>query len=361
MPRLVVVTGRGGVGSTTVAAATAALLAARGRKALVVSTGAADVFGVPLEDTPVEVAPGLGAMRLDGTFATEWPALREWVSALAGGPVDLAAEDLAAPPGVADVLALLELREQAEHGPWDVVLLDAPRTLLELPESLAFAIERVWPRHDRMVRVPSPVAAGAGRLEAGLRAVRDLLASGSVRVVLAPSATGVAEARRTLTALALHGYAVDAVIANKVFPDGAGAWGAGWRAAQERALADLPALRASYRSAEPVGPDELLALGAELYAGIDPLGPVPPVPAPSVSREGEEYVLGIALPHVERSAVRLARSGDDLVVTVGGSRRRLPLPSGLRRCVAVGASAGDGALRVRFRPDPDLWPRGTAS
>jgi arsenite/tail-anchored protein-transporting ATPase len=367
VPRLVVFTGKGGVGTTTAAAATAALLAARGRKTLLVSTRPSDVFGVPLDGEPVEVAPGLGAMRLDGTFEARWPALREWLSALSGAPVELAAEDLAAPPGVADVLTLLELREQVEHGPWDVVLVDAPRTLLELPEALAFAIERTWPRHRRVVRAigqpPSPVPDAAGRLHDALLAVRDLLAAGTVRVVLSPEASGVAEARRTLTALALHGYGVDALIANRVFPASAGAseWGAGWLAAQERALAGLSVLRATYRSAEPVGPDELLALGAELYAGVDPLGSAPPVPGPSVSRDGEEYVLRFDLPYVERGAVRLARSGDDLVLTVGGSRRRLPLPSGLRRCIATGASAGDGAVRVRFRPDPDLWPRGAAS
>lgn len=379
MPRLVVFTGKGGVGTTTAAAATAALLAARGRKTLFLSTGAQPgVFGEPLDPAPVEVAPGLGAMRVDAAarFAERWPAVRDWVSALVGGPLDVAADDLTPPPGAADVLALLEVREQAEHGPWDVVLVDGadmPR-LLALPEALAFGLERLWPRHRRVVRAlgqaASPVPAAAGRLHDELLAVRSLLADASVRLVLTPEAAGVAEARRTLTALALHGYPVDAVIANRVFPAEAAAtpWGAAWRSAQARALSELaetlpgvPVLRGTYRSGEPVGLADLTSLGAELYAGIDPLGVAPRVAAPEVSREGEEYVLRVDLPFVERSATRVARSGDDLVVTVGGTRRRLPLPSGLRRCVAVGASAGDGAVRVRFRPDPALWPRGTAS
>jgi arsenite-transporting ATPase len=382
---LVLFTGKGGVGKTTAAAATAALLSARGRRALVVSTdeahSLADAFGVPLGSSPREVGPGLGALQVDvrERFEQRWSSVREWVSALLGGSLDLAAEELTAPPGAAEVLALLEVRDHVEDGKWDAVLVDCAPTaetlrLLALPEALSFYLEKVWPRHRRVVRAlgraPSPVQDAVGRLHDELIAVRSLLLGASVRLVLTPEAVVVAEARRTVTALALHGHPVDAVIANRVFPPEAGgsAWGAAWRSTQAAALAELvealpgvPVLRGTYRPAEPVGVSSLVALGQELYGSVDPLG-VPPVAPPlDVSRDGDDYVLRVDLPFVERSAVRLARSGDELVLTVGSQRRRLALPGGLRRCVAVGASAGDGAVRVRFRPDPALWPRGTAS
>jgi arsenite-transporting ATPase len=132
------------------------------------------------------------------------------------------------------------------------------------------------------------------------------------------------------------------------------------RTAQQDALGsldvDVPVRRAPYLPAEPADAAALLALGEAVYGPDDPLAPGPVLPSPAVSRSGSEYELRVPVPYVRRSDVRLARSGDDLVLTVGDQLRRLALPSVLRRCVAVGASAGDGAVRIRFRPDPALWP-----
>ena len=172
--------------------------------------------------------------------------------------------------------------------------------------------------------------------------------------------------RRTLTALALHGYAVDSVIANRLLPPEAGrsAWGAAWREAQAAALADAGgaeragAARRRTGPSEPVGLAALLrSLGETVYGTDDPLAPAPAaVGAGGDPGRGRVRAARAAAVRA-RSEVRLARSGDELVLTVGDQLRRLALPSVLRRCVAVGASAGDGAVRVRFRPDPALWPR----
>ncbi len=398
--RIVLFTGKGGVGKTTAAAATGALLAARGRKALVVSTdpahSLADAFGVPLGAAPTEVEPGLAGMQVDAQrrFEAGWGGVRDWLGGLLqGAGLDaVAAEELPVPPGAAEVCALLEVRDQAAHGPWDAVLVDCAPTaetlrLLALPEALAGYLERVWPAHRRVLRSlrpalgrlagepvlpPPPVLEAVGRLQGDLAEVRALLTApgqASVRLVLTPEAVVVAEARRTLTALALHGYAVDSVVANRVFPPEAAdsPWGAAWRSAQAAALAGivesvpgLPVRQAAYRIAEPVGVPALRSVAEELYGTDDPLAPAPPVEALAVTRDGADFVLRVALPFVRRSDVRVVRSGDELVLTVGEQRRRVALPSVLRRCVPVGAAAGDGAVRVRFRPDPELWPRGLA-
>lgn len=399
--RVVLFTGKGGVGKTTAAAATAALLAARGRKTLVVSTdpahSLADALGVPLGPEPREVETGLAAMQVSAQrrFERSWAAVREWLGGLlAGGGLDgLAAEELTVLPGAAEVFALLEVRDQVVRGPCDAVLVDCAPTaetlrLLALPEALSFYLEQVWPTHRRMVRTLRPVlgrVAGdpplppdgvldaVGRLHGELSEVRGLLAAPEVttmRLVLTPESVVVAEARRTLTALALHGYAVDSVVANRVFPAEADSspWGAAWRRAQSAALAELaesvpglPVRAVTYRETEPVGVPALREVATELYGCADPLGPGAPPEQLAVSREGGEYVLRVPLPFVDRSAVQLSRAGDELVVTVGEQRRRLALPAGLRRCVEVGATAGDGAVLVRFRPDPQLWPRGGGS
>jgi arsenite-transporting ATPase len=106
-----------------------------------------------------------------------------------------------------------------------------------------------------------------------------------------------------------------------------------------------------------VEPAALLALGEAVYGPDDPLAPGPAAAEPAVTPTGSGYELTVPLPHLRRSQIRLARSGDELVLTVGDQLRRLVLPPVLRRCIAVGASAGNGAVRVRFRPDPALWPR----
>src|SRR5215207_4414228 len=331
--RTVLFTGKGGVGKTTAAAATGVLLAARGRKALVVSTdpahSLADALGVPLGPTPTEVEPGLAGMQVDALrrFEAGWDGLRDRLGGLLGGAglagLDgLAAAELPMPPGIADVCALLEVRDQVAHGPWDAVLVDCAPTaetlrLLTLPDVLAGYLERAWPAHRRAVRSlrpvlgrlagepvlpPESVLDAAGRLQADLAEVRSMLTvpgRASVRLVLTPEAVVVAEARRTLTALALHGYAVDSVIANRVFPPEAGEspWGAAWRAAQADALTGiaesmpgLPVRQATYRTAEPVGVRSLLSVADELYGADDPLAAAPPVEPMAVTRDGDDFV-----------------------------------------------------------------------
>jgi arsenite-transporting ATPase len=347
--RLVLFGGTGGVGTTTVAAATATL-AARSAKVLLVSDGVA--AGAAAAGGPVAVDPvpmrDVQVLRVDARAAFE----RRWPGA-AG---------LALPPGAAGLLTLLEVHERATGGNWDAVLVDGPAvdTLLAL-DGLAGTLEQLWPEHTRIMHRSASTDA-VGSIQAALTTVADLLSTTSVRLVLDPTPAGVAAAQDALTALALHGYPVDAVVANRLLPDEAGdtPWARTVRAAQADALAALepgvPLRRAPYLPVPPAGPEHLAALGLTLYGRDDPLAPAAAAPAPAVVRTRAGYELRLALPYLRRSQVRLARAGDELVLTVGGRLRRLPLPSVLRRCVAVGASAADGVLRVRFRPDPALWP-----
>ncbi|HEY7104190.1 MAG TPA: ArsA-related P-loop ATPase [Mycobacteriales bacterium] len=337
--------GQGGVGRTTAAAATA-VLAARSAKVLLVSSGA---LGVPAGPDPVPVGE-LQVLHVDmrASFEARWPG---------------SATELALPPGAAELLTLLETRDRALAGNWDAVLLDGPPldALLSLG-SLAGTVERLWPEHTRVVH-RSPFTDVVGSLQAALAVAGDLLAAASVRLVIDPSPAGVDATRAALTALALHGYAVDSLIANRLLPPEAGrsAWARSVRAGQDDALAtldvDVPVRRAPYLAAAPVEPAALLALGEAVYGPDDPLAPGPAGVEPAVTPAGSGYELTVPLPYVRGSQVRLARSGDELVLTVGDQLRRLVLPPVLRRCIAVGASAGDGAVRVRFRPDPALWPR----
>jgi arsenite-transporting ATPase len=331
--RIVLFTGKGGVGKTTLAAATAARLSRAGGKALVISTDPAhslgDALGVELGAQPREVEPGLYGAHLDSRALMEgsWNELRAHLrTVLAGAGVDeLVADELTVLPGVEDLLALAEVRRAAASGPWESVIVDCGPTaetlrLLALPQAIAGYLERLYPAHRRAVRgllagvangAPTTSRVGAAgaavrrwdsaaealsRLADMLAGLRDMLAdheTTSVRLVLTPERLVAAETRRTMTALALHGLRVDGVIANRLVPPIAPSYrgpAARWirerRAEQEVVLRELGAMYADqgqggtggpglrtvpYTAAEPIGVSALNQVADELYGSDDPL------------------------------------------------------------------------------------------
>ncbi len=390
--RVLLFTGKGGVGKTTASAATAALAASRGSKVLVLSTdpahSLADALGVPLTGSPTEVDTGLYALQVDAQAAFErtWRDVQRYLLGLLerAGVDALQAEELTVLPGADEVLALLEVTRQATTGPWDLVVVDCAPTgetlrLLALPEALSWYVERVFPAQRRALRAVRPLLSRASgpavptdelfeaveRLHGELLAVRAVLTGPqtSVRLVLTPEQVVVAEARRTLTSLALYGYRVDALLANRVFPSSDEPFLAAWAAAQAEQLAvvradagGLPVLLAPYEPGEPVGLAALTGFGERLYAGADPAAlPDAGEELLRVERTTDGFSLSLALPLARKEDLDLARSGDELVVTVAGHRRVLALPSALRRCTVAGAVLSGGRLAVRFEPDPALW------
>ena len=395
--RVLLFTGKGGVGKTTVAAGTAALAAAAGHKTLVLSTdpahSLADALGLaepaPAEG-PVEIDSGLWLLHVDvrERFVKAWGEVQRYLlDVLDSAGVDvMEAEELTVLPGSEEVLALLEVRDRVRSGAWDVVVVDCAPTgetlrLLSLPDALGWYMDRIWPAERRMLSALRPVLRRASgvpmpkndvldaveRLHADLSDVREVLTSpeSSVRLVTTPEAVVFAEARRTLTSLSLYGYRVDGVIVNRLFPvDGADDWRAGWVAAQVVQLArieadcePLPVWRSMYQSSEPVGVDQVRQVAAKIYGDDDPIEVRETIEPMTVERDGAGYCLSLSLPLVARGDVELGRRGDELVVTVGPHRRILSLPSGLRRCTVTRAKIADGRLLVDFIPDPGLWMR----
>ncbi|MCY7366049.1 MAG: ArsA family ATPase [Frankiaceae bacterium] len=392
--RVLLFTGKGGVGKTTASAATAAAAAARGSKVLVLSTdpahSLADALGVRLGAVPTEVDTGLYGMQVDAQRAFEqtWRDIQAYLAGVLerAGVDALQAEELTVLPGAEEVLALLEVSRQVTSGPWDLVVVDCAPTgetlrLLALPEALSWYVERVFPAQRRALRAVRPLLSRVSgpavpredvfdaveRLHRELLQVRAVLTapSTSVRLVLTPEAVVVAEARRTLTSLALYGYRVDALVANRVFPASDDPFLAGGARAQTEQLegvrrdaGGLPVMVAPYRPAEPVGLTALTAFGQELYDGADPGQAVADLPELlEVGRTADGFELSLALPLAHKEDLDLTRTGDELTVTVSGHRRVLALPSALRRCRVAGARLVDGRLVVRFEPDPAVWMR----
>ncbi|RYU09625.1 ArsA family ATPase [Nocardioides iriomotensis] len=395
--RVVLFTGKGGVGKTTAAAGTAALAARSGARTLVLSTDAAhslaDALGAPVGAEPTRVEKRLFVQQVDAQrrFERSWAEIQGYLLSVldAAGVDPITAEELTVIPGAEEVLALLELRAQVLSGEWDVVVVDCAPTaetlrLLALPEALGWYMDRVFPTERRIVKALRPVLAKAAgvpmpqddvfdaieRLHRDLEEVQQLLsgADASVRLVLTPETVVVAEARRSLTSLSLFGYRVDGVVANRVFPsDGADPWREQWVQAQAGVLDEirqsfggLPIWSSDYLSGEPVGVDALAEFATRAYGDDDPLA-VPAGEGPmSVRRTPSGATLRIALPFADKSDIDLARHGDELVVTVGSYRRLLSLPAALARHSVAGARVEDGSLQVRFRPVEETAQEGTA-
>lgn len=403
--RVLLFTGEGGVGKTTLAAATALRLAGSGHQVLVVSTDPAHSLADALDRTlgaePVEVAAGLSAVQLDATALLEarWGPVREAVADVVGSPREgvagLQAEELTVLPGVEELVTLAEVRRLAGDGQWDVLVVDCGPTaetvrMLALPEAVGGYLRRVWPRHRRVLHALggrlAVAAAAVDRLEAEAAAVHELLTDAgrtSVRLVLTPERVVLAETRRTRTAMALHGMSVAGVVVNRVLPaprtstrskDPAWGWLQQRGAEQAEVLAVLraelgsgvPVTTVGYRAAEPVGVAALEGLAEELYGDGPPSGALA-TPGPRVELESgtgldSVYLWRLPLPLVDDTPVELGRVEDDLLVSVGGHRRRLELPPVLRRCRSVDAEVGtdevgNDELLVRFSPDERLWLR----
>ncbi len=406
MTRVVLVTGKGGVGKTTTAAATAVRAARSGLRTLVMSTDAAHSLGDALDvdlrtaqtwRETTEVEPSLHALAVGAHTAVEadWQVVRDYLLGVldAMGVDAVVADELTSLPGAEEVTALAALAHQAESGDWDLVVVDCAPTaetlrLLALPEVLGWHLDRLLPAQRRLLTVLRPAASAATGVPVPgpevllvLRAWRELMVGvrtlltstrASVRVVLTPERVVIAESRRVLTSLSLHGYAVDAVVVNRLLPAAlpgdADPWRTAWTTAQASGLEQvresflgIPLLCAPYLAGEPIGADALDDLAAatvadgraapELMDDVD-------VPRMRVEADGADFVLTLPLPLVSAGMVGMARREDDLLLEVGGQRRVVTLPSVLRRCIVQSAAVGSGELRVRFERDEELWASG---
>ncbi|HWJ98852.1 MAG TPA: ArsA family ATPase [Acidimicrobiales bacterium] len=389
--RVLLFTGKGGVGKTTTAAATALRCADAGQRTIVLSTDPAhslsDAYGVELGDHPVEISPGLWGQQLDAQARMEdtWQEIQAWLLEVFqwAGVAAIEAEELSVIPGLDEIFALSDIKAYAESGEWDIVVVDCAPTaetlrLLSLPEILRWYMDRVFPMSRKVNKVVSPllgrvaglpvpgdeVFGSASQFYDRLDGVRELLtdtARTSVRLVVNPERLVVAEARRTYTYLSLFGYRVDAVVANRLLPDAiTDPWFQEWKARHaehlasiEEGFAPLPILRAELASDELVGVGALRAFAAHLYADLDPAAVLHPGEPLQVVPKGTGYELTVELPFADKDELELGRRDDELLIRVGSHRRALLLPDSLRRREVRAASLRDGRLRVTFAGPAD--------
>jgi arsenite-transporting ATPase len=384
--RILLFTGKGGVGKTTTAAATALRCADDGLRTIVLSTdpahSLADSFDVRLGPLPVEIVPGLFGQQLDSQDRLEdaWADIQTYLlEVFAWAGLDgIEAEELSVLPGLDEVFALADIREHAESGRWDVVIVDCAPTaetlrLLSLPEILSWYMERIFPTARNVSRVVSPmlgrvtslpmagdsVFGSLQRFYARLAGVRELLTDPrrtSVRLVVNPERMVIAEAKRTYTYLSLFGYRVDAVIANRLLPEAiTDPWFERWHALHaehlssiEASFAPLPILKAELADDELVGLEKLRRFGAGLYGDLDAAALLHEGEPLRVTKRGGSYHLTLQLPFAEHDDLDVGRKDDELLVRVGPYRRALLLPDSLRRRPITSATLKEGKLRVVF-------------
>ncbi|MEV7086622.1 ArsA-related P-loop ATPase [Streptomyces sp. NPDC093085] len=400
--RTVLVTGPGGAGRTTIAAATALATAEAiaadasrtgGRVLLLSADPLDDLLGTApgaLSTDPAPVGPaGLWAARIDPAehFRTEMTGFQERIAAGLEllGARRLDGEELTPLPGSGHS-ALLHAVRRAAAGGWDTLVVDLPPltealALLALPEQLRRYLRRLLPQERQAARALRPMMAQlagipmpaqwlyetAARWETELAAVQALIEdpATTVRLVAEPGPAAARALATARTALALYGLRAEPPVPNRLLPqETADPWLATLVAQQRKYLAEWPAgcLPVGHLGRDPHGPDDLALLAGESAAlAVRPADPgAGPVVWPVEDRIAEENLLvwSIPLPGAVKSELDLVRKGDELLLTVGPFRRIVPLPSVLRRCDVTGAALRDGTLRVRFTPDPALWPRG---
>ncbi|MFL5680209.1 MAG: ArsA family ATPase [Chloroflexota bacterium] len=385
MTRILLYTGKGGVGKTSIAAATALLCAERGLRTIVLSTdiahSLADAFDVPLGAEPTAIAPNLVGQEPDvyHNIARYWGTIQSYVTELFSwrGLDDVMAEEMTVLPGMDELGNLLWIKDHVDSGNYDVVVVDAAPTgetlrLLSMPDASRWWIERIAPigrrvtklgrpMLERVIGVPIPreeVFAAAERLLERLSEVHRLLSDPdrtSVRITVALDKLAVAEARRSFTYFHLFGYPSDLVIANRVLPPDSGPYFSKLREAQQRYLpivgqefAPVPVRIVPQFDHEMVGLDGLREIGKALFGDTDPTAVNYRGEPYRISREDGTYVLQVELPFADRDDVHLSRRSDELVLQAAGWRRTLLLPRALVGAPTKGAKMDGGTLRIMF-------------
>lgn len=385
--RVIVHTGKGGVGKTTLAAATAIGAAAHGHRVFLLSTDPAhslgDALGRPVGARPVAVAPGLVAQEVSVLDEIErsWSEIQAWLARLLRtGADELVAEELLVVPGLEELVALRAIREVEALGEFDVCVVDCAPTgatlrMLRFPDALAIFMDRFFDLERKVARLARPVAEGVGlrgvipgdevfaafeRLYRDVDDVRQILLDGdrtTARLVTNPARVVVDETRRSFAYLCLYGVATDAVIVNRLLPEGSQAgWFARWAEREREELAAIeaafpvPTLRARLAPSERIGVEALAALAREVYGERDPAALLQRGRPLRWRRVGASALLEIDLPGVAKEELEVAMHGEDLHLRVRDALRRIALPASLAGRRLTAATLRRGVLEVKLDP-----------
>jgi len=384
--RVLLHTGKGGVGKTSLAAATALGAAAHGHRVFLVSTDSAhslgDALGRPIGPRPVEIAENVVAQEVSALAELDrsWSEVQEFLRGMLSADADpVVAEELLVFPGLEELVALRAVLEVEQHGEFDVCVVDCAPTgstlrLLRFPDVLRLFMENLFDFKRRAAKAMRPIATRIGmgklvapdsvfdaieRLYQQVSDVRQILLDSdrtSARLVVNPARVVVDETRRSFAYLSLYGVATDAVLVNRVLPEEAsGGYFARWAAREREELREIeasfpvPILHAPLHRSEPIGADALRTLAEEAYGDRDPAAVFTRSRPIRLEKEGDETVLEIDVPNVPAEEITVRLHGRELLVAVRDARRRIALPDSVRARDVADTRVEAGVLRVRFR------------
>lgn len=381
--KTILFTGKGGVGKTTVAAATGVKTSNLGYKTLIISTDPAhslsDSLQTELGPEPTEVKDNLYGMEVNVEHELErhWSVIREYLTVFfkSQGIEDVIAEELAIFPGFDELASLLHLLTYYENKEFDVIILDCAPTgetlrLLSVPEVAKWYMNRFFGIEKRLMKYVKPVAEPMFKLplppEEVMDKIQDMYVKMSklkeilegentvVRIVMNPEKMVIKESERAFTYLNLFGYHVDCVMVNKVFPEQAGNYFARWLEIQQDNIKQIEetfpisVFTIPFQSSEIVG-DMLQDLGENLYDGKDPAQLFSHEKPMRIEKEGEEFVLSLKAPFVSKEELKLNKRGEELIIATKQWKRVLFLPQSLALREPYGASFNNGELQINFR------------
>jgi len=390
--RVIVHTGKGGVGKTSISAATALKCAEMGLKTIVISTDTAhslaDSLDKKIGPEPVELYPNLWAQEVDARYSMEkyWGRFHNYMAALfsRAGVDEIVAEEVTILPGLEEGAHLLWINKYYEDDEFDVLIVDAAPTaetlrLLSLPDVTRWWLMKVMSLTRGAARILRPIGRvlNRGRNDADqpdedaweqveqlfqtLDKVRELLADpevSSIRLVVNPEKMVIKETQRTYTYLNLYGYATDAIIVNRIIPDEVtDPYFQGWKDRQkdnlifvEEAFGGLPVMKAPMFGGEVGGLDSLRKLAEHIYGENSPIDKMFEGESHSIDKDDEtgQYRLRVPLPFVDKDDMDLFRSRDELTLRVGPYRRNIVLPYALWDLEIADAKFEDSTLCIRF-------------
>lgn len=384
--RIIIYTGKGGVGKTSIASATAVKMAKQGKRTLILSTDAAhslaDSLAVPIGPDPVQISDNLWGQEVNAIRETErnWGTVQVWLMKLLDKAQlkDVTTEEMLVFPGMEELFSLLKIKEHADSGQYDVLVVDCAPTgetlrLLSYPNVLNWWLEKIFPTERKLIKIVRPVAKivkdidlpsddvldSIERLARGLEEMQRLVLDPeitSVRIVLNPEKMVLAEAKRSFTYLNLFGFNTDAIIVNRVLPDEAEeGFFAHWRDIQKKYEEEivlnfqpLPILKAPMMQKEVIGLPILEELADIVYGEQVPSAMLYRGRTETIREEDGDMLLELSIPFVEKADLDLTQTGDELTVDAGAYKRKVILPRTLMGREVIGAKYAKDRLIIRF-------------
>ncbi len=384
--RIILYTGKGGVGKTSIAAATACKIAEGGKRVLIVSTDMAhslgDSFDVKLSNSPAMLAENLFAMEIDSVLENEkiWGNIKGYIERLMTlkGDNNIETEELLVFPGFDELLSLIRIKEIYDEGKYDVLIVDCAPTgetmsLLKFPDLFKWWMEKLFPIKRKGAKLVKPVIEATikipvpgdetfdeiERLYLKIHELHQLMQDKekvSIRIVTTPEKIVIKEAKRSFSYLHLFDYNVDGIIINKIFSkESLSGYFEKWDEIQTSSINDIlesfneiPAFKLELMDTELRGYDALKKVGGFLYQNTDPIRVLFKDKIFDVVKEAQGYTFLISMPFVDKKELKLLQKGDEITISIKNEKRSFILPVKLQSKEITGAKYSDGKLNIHF-------------